>query len=88
MGGMMGSAGMGAWALLWIFLGLAVVAAAATGGVLAARAVGARRQPEPAALPPADSPVVREAKDALRLRYAHGEISREEYLQGKVELED
>ena len=31
---------------------------------------------------------VREAKDALRLRYAHGEISREEYLQGKIELED
>jgi hypothetical protein len=29
-----------------------------------------------------------EAKDALPLRYAHGEISREEYLQGEVELED
>jgi uncharacterized membrane protein len=24
----------------------------------------------------------------LRLRYARGEISREDYLQGKVELED
>jgi len=31
---------------------------------------------------------VREAKDAWRLRYANGEISREDYLQGKVELED
>jgi len=31
---------------------------------------------------------VREAKDALRLRYANGEINREDYLQGKVELED
>ena len=26
--------------------------------------------------------------DTLRMRYASGEISREEYLQGKVELED
>jgi len=34
------------------------------------------------------TPAVREAKDALRLRYANGEISREAYLQGKVELED
>jgi len=39
-------------------------------------------------LPPTESPAVREAKDALRLRYANGEISREDYLQGKVELED
>jgi len=31
---------------------------------------------------------VREAKDALRLRYANGEINREDYLQGKVELEN
>jgi hypothetical protein len=35
-----------------------------------------------------ESPAAREAKDALRLRYANGEISREDYLQGKVELED
>jgi hypothetical protein len=31
---------------------------------------------------------LREAKDALRLRYANGEISPEDYLQGNVELED
>jgi uncharacterized membrane protein len=31
---------------------------------------------------------VREAQDAMKMRYARGEISREEYLQGKVELED
>lgn len=84
MGGM-GGAGMGAWILLWIFLGLAVVV---TGGVLVARALGTRRGPEPPQIPPGESPAVKEAKDALRLRYAHGEISREEYLQGKVELED
>ena len=31
---------------------------------------------------------MQEAKDALKMRYARGEIGREEYLQGKVELED
>jgi putative membrane protein len=85
MGGMMDSAGMGAWVLAWIFLGLAVVV---TGGVLIARTLGTRREPEPRQLPPAELPAVREAKDALKLRYANGEIGREEYLQGKVELED
>jgi putative membrane protein len=85
MGGMMGGSGMGAWILLWILLGLA---AAVTAGVVAARSLGTRREPEPPQLPPAESPAVREAKDALRRRYANGEISREDYLQGKVELED
>jgi putative membrane protein len=82
---MMGGSGMGAWILLWILLGLA---AAVTAGVVAARSLGTRREPEPPQLPPAESPAVREAKDALRRRYANGEISREDYLQGKVELED
>jgi putative membrane protein len=85
MAGMMSGWGMGAWLLLWSVLGLAVLAA---GGLLAARVLGARREPEPPRIPPGDSPAVREAREALRLRYAHGEISREEYLQGKVELED
>jgi putative membrane protein len=84
MGGMMGGAGMGAWIVLWIFLGLAVVVTAA---VVVVRALGTRREPEPPQIQ-ADSPAVRKAKDALKLRYAHGDISREEYLQGKVELED
>jgi putative membrane protein len=85
MGGMMGGAGAGAWMFLWLFLGLAVVV---TAGVVTARALGGRHEPEPPQIPPADSPAVREAKDALKMRYARGEISREEYLQGKVELED
>jgi putative membrane protein len=85
MGGMMGSAGMGAWMFLWIFLGLAVVV---TAGVVTARALRGRHEPKPPQIPPAESPAVREAKDALKMRYARGEIDREEYLQGKVELED
>jgi putative membrane protein len=85
MGGMMGDAGPGAWILLWIFLGLVVAVAA---GIVVVRAVGTRAEPEPRQVPSTESPAVREAKDAMRLRYANGEISREDYLQGKVELED
>lgn len=76
---------IGAWVFLWILLALAV---GVTGGILIARGRYTRHSEGPPQLPPAESPAVREAKDALRLRYANGEISREEYLQGKVELED
>jgi len=81
----MGSTGPGAWLILWIVLGLAL---AVTGGILVARVLGTQRRADPPQLRRADSPAVREAKDALRLRYANGEISREDYLQGRVELED
>jgi len=76
---------MGAWILLWILLALAL---GVTGGILIAQGLHARHNGGSPQLPPAESPAVREAKDALRLRYANGEISREDYLQGKVELED
>jgi putative membrane protein len=82
---MMSGGGMGAWMFLWIILGVAV---AVTAGVVAARALGSGRKPEPPRLPPAESAAVQQAKDALKMRYARGEIDREEYLQGKVELED
>ena len=86
MGGMMGTSGtVGAWIILWILLAIVV---GVTGGFLIARALHTRRGAEPPQTPPTESPTVREAKDALRLRYANGEISREDYLQGKVELED
>ena len=86
MGGMMGATGpMSAWILLWIVLAIAV---GVTSGIVIARSLRARHRATPPQIPPAESPAVREAKDALRLRYANGEISREEYLQGKVELED
>ena len=83
MGGMMGTTG--AWMLLWILLAFGLGIA---GGILIAQGLHTRHNAEPPQLPPAESPAVREAKDALRLRYASGEISREDYLQGKVELED
>lgn len=59
---------------LWILLGLAVVV---TAGVVAARALSGRREPELPQIPPAESPAMREAKDALKMRYARGEIDRE-----------
>ena len=85
MGGMMGApSAMGAWILLLVV----ALAVGVTAGVLIARGPHTRRTAEPPQIPPVDSPAVREAKDVLRLRYANGEISGEEYLQGKVELED
>ena len=85
MGGMMGSTGTGTLMLLWIFLGVALAVA---GGVVAALVLRTRGGDGASEVRPAESPAVRQAKDALRLRYANGEISREDYLQGKVELED
>jgi putative membrane protein len=70
---------------LWIILALAIVVAA---GVVAVRALSTRRGPEPPQVAPPESTAVQKARDTLRLRYAKGEIGREEYLQGKVELED
>jgi putative membrane protein len=82
-GGMMGAAS--GWVLVWAFLAVVLVIA---GGIAAARTLAIRHGIEPPQIGAGDSPAVREAKDALRLRYANGEISREEYLQGKVELDD
>lgn len=80
---MMGSTGgMYLWLVLWIVVGLAL---AVTAGLVVARALSHRRHNE---IGPAESRKAQDAQDALRLRYARGEISREEYLQGKVELED
>lgn len=83
MGGMMGAAG--GWMLLWTLLALALVMAA---GIVVVRVLTSRHSAAPPQVNAGDSPAVQEAKDKLRLRYANGEISREEYLQGKVELED
>lgn len=82
MGGMMGASG---WTLWWSLLALVLVVAA---GGLAAWTLVVRHHGEPPRIRADGPPAVREARDALRIRYANGEISREEYLQGKVELED
>jgi putative membrane protein len=84
MGGMMGGGG-GAWMVLWIVLAIAVSVAA---GVVVVRALSYRRGREQRQVSPPESAAVQDAKDALKLRYARGEIGREDYLQGKVELED
>jgi putative membrane protein len=80
---MMGATGD--WVLLWFLLAVVLVVA---GGLVVARVLAGRRGEEPPQVRAGDSPAVQQAKDALRLRYANGEIGREEYLQGKVELED
>jgi len=78
---MMGGA-MGAWIIGWGLLSLAVLALAVAGGIWAVRTLAGRRA-SCAILPPD----VAEAQAVLRRRYAAGEITREDYLQAKVELE-
>jgi putative membrane protein len=86
MGGMMSTGGTaGFWILLASLLGLVM---AVTGGIIAARAVVSRHRADQERICASQSPALRQARDALRLRYANGDISREDYLQGKVELED
>ena len=82
-GGMMTATG--SWMLVWILLGVVLAVA---GGVWAALTLGSRHRDSPPQSRAAKPGGAQEAQDALRLRYARGEISREDYLQGKVELED
>lgn len=84
MGGMMGI-GMGAWVLIWTLLSIAVVVACV---VVVPKALKSQHKAERTEITPSGSRDLLEAKNALRRRYAAGEIDREEYLQGKVELED
>ena len=85
MGAMMGGTAMGAWIVLWSVLGVALAVAA---GVLVTRVLGGRRIGQSGQIRETESPGLREARDTLRRRYASGKISREDYLQGRVELED
>ncbi|MGO9082013.1 MAG: hypothetical protein ACLQDY_23755 [Streptosporangiaceae bacterium] len=85
MGGMMGAGGMGAWLVFWTVLGVAVLVAA---GVVAARIMSGGHRTELPSARGGQLSNLDEARAALRMRYANGEISREDYLQGKVELED
>jgi putative membrane protein len=81
MGEMMG--GMAASMALWTVLILAV---AVTCGVAVARVL--RYRHAGGQITAGEPRGLVEARESLRQRYARGEISREEYLQGKVELED
>jgi putative membrane protein len=85
MGGMM-SGTTGAWMIGWGLLSLTALILAVAGGAWAVRARARREPGRPAggAIPPPD---VAEAQAVLRRRYAAGEITREDYLQAKVELE-
>jgi uncharacterized membrane protein len=79
----MGATGsMYVWIILWSLLSLALVV---TGGIVVARVLSGRSRTDQRQL---DAPGLQEAQATLRQRYASGEISREDYLQGKVELED
>ncbi len=69
------------WIVVWSLLGLAL---AVTGGIVAARVLSNRRRDQI----PASAPGLEEAQASLRQRYARGEISREDFLQERVELEN
>jgi len=80
MGGMMGAAMAG-----WTLLSLVLLGVLVGGGIWAAHHL-ARRGPVP---PISHAPThgLAEAQALLRRRYAAGEIGREDYLQGKIDLE-
>jgi len=77
---MMGTAMAG-----WTLLSLVLLGVAVAGGIRAALQL-ARRGPVPP-VSHAPPPGLAGAQALLRRRYAAGEIGREEYLQGKVDLE-
>jgi len=78
---------MSSLAMAWSLLGLVLAVLAVVGGVWVTRTLRGRHH-GPRQIRAAEPPGVQEAREALRMRYARGEISREDYLQGKVELED
>jgi putative membrane protein len=74
------------WMILWSVVGLAVLVLAVAGSVLTVRAL-AGRGADVGSTPALSPPGLAEATAELRRRYAAGEITREDYLQGKVDLE-
>ena len=73
------------WMLLYGLLGMVLIAG---GGLLVWRVLARRSLPPGAPTKRVSPPQPDEAQAALKRRYAAGEISREDYLQAKVELED
>ncbi|WP_017537431.1 SHOCT domain-containing protein [Nocardiopsis halophila] len=69
-------------------LAMAAVAVMATAAWLVVVSVQKVRGAPPPAFPPEEGPRRPDpALDELRLRYARGEIGREEYLQRRIDLE-
>jgi putative membrane protein len=67
---------------------LAAVAVTVAGRIVAVRVLHARHEGRSLPDSGSEAAMADAARQALRMRYARGEISREDYLQGKVELED
>jgi putative membrane protein len=82
--GMMGGWG-GLLALVWLALSIAVLIIVLLGAVWLARSLGANRGPAGGGTPAPSGPP--SARDVLDVRYARGEISREEYLQARKDLD-
>ncbi len=70
--------GMGVWMLLWVLVGIAVLALAVV-GILSL----VRRTDNPRPAPPSGE---EPAEDLLRRRYAAGEIDEDEYLRCRAAL--
>jgi len=86
MGGMMAGTGpVSAWVILLILLGAAIAVAS---GIVGARVLRGLPRRDARLGQRSTSRGLDDAQAVLRMRYARGEISREDYLQGKVELED
>ncbi len=81
-----GYSGDGAWVVggfLWLLLMAGLVAAAV---VLVLRATGGPAAPDRRPVGPAPAAVTDPAVTELRLRYARGDISREDYLRAAADL--
>jgi putative membrane protein len=83
MGGDMMGGSMTAFAWFWAAFAVALLLLAVVGGIALFRAVTRQATtPTPPGTPPADP-----ARAELDLRYARGEVDREEYLQRRADLE-
>jgi putative membrane protein len=83
-GDMMGGGMMTAMAWFWAVFAIVLLLLAVAGGIALIRIL--TRQPAAPSTPPG-SPAANPARAELDLRYARGEVDREEYLQRRGDLE-
>lgn len=75
---------MGPWMMMiWLVIAVVVLSLAVAGGIWLTRSLRDRDRDGPPEVTQGSDP----AQEELRRRYAAGEISREEYLQRKIDLE-